>query len=53
MFEKTVAFERSRRSIVFGVCAFLPANMIVPILQKCFGGMSLTSFAVRVEERHI
>ena len=40
MFEKTVAFERSRRSIVFGVCAFLPANMIVPILQKCFGGMS-------------
>lgn len=43
MIEKTVAFDRSRRTIVLGACAALPISLLLPILQKVYPGMAVTS----------
>lgn len=34
MFDKTIAFERSQRTISFGSCASLPANKLMTIIQE-------------------
>ncbi|MGI6009957.1 MAG: LysR family transcriptional regulator [Ruminococcus sp.] len=43
MMEKTLAFERSRCTIIFGSCASLPANKLIPIIQENFCQMAITS----------
>lgn len=43
MLEKTIAFERSRRTIILGSCAFLPANELIPIIQEHFCKMAITT----------
>lgn len=43
MLERTIAFERSQRTITFGSCASLPVNEFMPILQTYFNGMAITS----------
>ena len=43
MFEKTIAFERSRRTIILGSCAFLPTNELIPIIQEHFCKMAITA----------
>lgn len=43
MIERTIAFDRSRRTIVFGSCASLPINELMPIFQEHFSGMAITS----------
>ena len=43
MLEKTIAFDRSIRTIVFGSCASLPINTLMPILQEHFSGKAITS----------
>lgn len=39
MIERTVAFERSRRTIAVGSCASLPVNELMPAFQECFWQM--------------
>lgn len=41
--ERTLAFDRSRRTIVVGSCAPLPVQELLPILQEQFAGMALTT----------
>lgn len=43
MLEKTVAFDRSMRTIIFGSCASLPINTLMPIFQEHFSGKAITS----------
>ena len=43
MIEKTVAFDRSRRTVVLGACAALPINLLLPVLQRTFPDMAVTS----------
>ena len=43
MVEQTLAFERKSRTIALGACAFLPANALLPILQRHFSGMTIAS----------
>lgn len=43
MVERTVAFDRSRRTIVLGACAALPIHLLLPALQEQFSGMAITS----------
>ena len=43
MFEKTIAFERSRRTVILGSCAFLPTNELIPIIQEHFCKMAITA----------
>lgn len=43
MIERTLAFERSRRTIVLGACASLPVNALMPALQEAFDNMAITS----------
>lgn len=43
MVEQTVAFDRSRRTVVLGACAALPINLLLPALQERFSGMAITS----------
>lgn len=45
--ERTIAFDRSRRTLVLGACASLPLNLILPVLQERFRGMALTSEIAR------
>lgn len=42
MIEKTVQFDRSIRTVTVGSCAFLPINMLMPLLQKQFPQKSVT-----------
>lgn len=42
MIERTIAFERNRRTIILGSCAFLPANELIPIIQEHFCKMAIT-----------
>lgn len=41
--ERTLAFARSRRTLVLGACASLPINLLMPVLQEQFGGMAITT----------
>lgn len=43
MIERTVAFERSRRTIAVGSCASLPVNELLPAFQECFWQMAITT----------
>ena len=43
MVEQTLAFARKSRTIALGACAFLPANALLPILQRHFSGMAIAS----------
>lgn len=43
MLEKTIAFDRSMRTIVFGSCASLPINTLMPIFQEHLSGKAITS----------
>lgn len=43
MIERTVAFDRSRRTIALGACAFLPANELMPALHEYFSGWTISS----------
>lgn len=42
MITQTLAFERSRRTLIVGACAFLPVNKLMPVLQESFQGMAIT-----------
>lgn len=43
MVRQILAFERSRRTFVFGACATLPVNSLMPVFQEHFRGMVITS----------
>lgn len=43
MIERTVAFDRSRRTITLGACASLPARALLPELHEHFRGMAVTT----------
>lgn len=43
MLERTISFDRSRRTIVFGSCASLPIYELMPVFQEHFSGMAITS----------
>lgn len=43
MVRQILAFERSRRTFVFGSCATLPVNSLMPVFQEHFRGMAITS----------
>ncbi len=43
MIERTVAFDRSRRTITLGACASLPARMLMPALHEAYRGMAVTT----------
>ena len=43
MVERTVAYERSRRTVVFGACTLVAVNTMMPVLQECFRGRAITS----------
>lgn len=43
MIERTIAFDRSMRTIVLGSCAALPINTLMPILQERFSGKVITT----------
>ncbi len=43
MVERTVAFDRSKRTIVVGSCAALPINTLMPLLQERFSGKVITT----------
>lgn len=42
MIERTVAFDRSRRTITLGSCASLPARKLMPALHEAYRGMAVT-----------
>lgn len=50
MIERTVAFDRSRRTISLGACASLPARTLLPELHECFRGMAVTT-EITTEEK--
>lgn len=39
--ERTLEFERRRRTVALGACASLPINELMPVLQECFKGMAI------------
>ena len=43
MVDRTVAFDRSMRTIVVGSCAALPVNTLMPLLQDRFNGKAITT----------
>lgn len=43
MIERTVAFDRSRRTITLGSCASLPARKLMPALHEAYRGMAVTT----------
>lgn len=50
MIERTVAFDRSRRTITLGSCASLPARTLLPELHERFRGMAVTT-EITTDER--
>lgn len=47
MYQRIVAFDRSRHSIVVGSCAPYPILAMMPLLQNHFGDMTITSELVQ------
>lgn len=43
MVERTLAFDRRRRTIILGSCAPLPIQELLPVLQEHFAGMAITT----------
>ena len=43
MVEQTVLFDRSRRTVVLGACAALPAERLLPVVHEQFRGMTVTT----------
>ena len=43
MVERTIAFERGKRTIVVGSCASFPVQELLPVLQEHFAGIVLTT----------
>ena len=43
MLEKTIAFDRSMRTVIIGSCAFLPIHTLMPLLQEHFMEKAITS----------
>lgn len=41
MIERTITFDRSRRTIALGSCAFLPANSLLPLLHEYYSKMAV------------
>lgn len=52
MFDKTIASERSQRTISFGSCASLPANELMTIIQEKFCGKAIT-FEIAADDKLI
>ena len=43
MVDRTIAFDRSMRTVVLGSCAALPINTLMPLLQEYFNGKAITT----------
>lgn len=43
MVDRTIAFDRSMRTVVLGSCAALPINTLMPLLQEYFCGKAITT----------